>query len=318
GGAGCNARRARARGPRGRDARRAPAADGGRDLREEARPGRRPDRLEPVRGRARARCAGAQPGAGRVVRARRRADQGAGGDRGRAGRSSASGNRARCRPDHRLRLRRLAPDAAAARRSRGRRWGSLSPRLCAAAGHAALMPRYKLTLEYDGTGLVGWQRQATGLSVQEILEIAVERFCGETVRVHGAGRTDAGVHALAQVAHLDLRRETDPDEIRGALNHHVRPHAVSVLAVEAVPATFHARTSARGRHYRYRILNRRAPPALERGRVWHVGPPLDVAAMQEGARHLLGKHDFTTFRDALCQAKSPIKTLDALAIARVG
>jgi tRNA pseudouridine38-40 synthase len=180
------------------------------------------------------------------------------------------------------------------------------------------MPRYKLTLEYDGTGLVGWQRQASGLSVQEILETAVERFCGEAVRVHGAGRTDAGVHALAQVAHLDLRRETDPEEIRGALNHHVRPHPVSVLAVEPVPSTFNARTSARARHYRYRILNRRSPPALERGRVWHVAPPLDVAAMREGARHLLGKHDFTTFRDALCQAKSPVKTLDALEIAGIG
>jgi tRNA pseudouridine38-40 synthase len=180
------------------------------------------------------------------------------------------------------------------------------------------MPRYKLTLEYDGTGLVGWQRQATGLSVQEIMETAVERFCGEAVRVHGAGRTDAGVHALAQVAHLDLPRETDPEEIHGALNFHVRPHAVSVLAVEPVPATFHARISARGRHYRYRILNRRSPPALERSRVWHVGPPLDVAAMREGARHLLGEHDFTTFRDALCQAKSPVKTINALDVTRLG
>lgn len=180
------------------------------------------------------------------------------------------------------------------------------------------MPRYKLMLEYDGTGLVGWQRQASGLSVHGILETAVERFCGEAVRVHGAGRTDAGVHALAQVAHLDLRREADPEEIRGALNFHVRPHAVSVLVVEPVPATFHARISARDRHYRYRILNRRSPPALDRNRVWHVGPPLDVAAMQEGARHLLGKHDFTTFRDALCQAKSPIKTLDVLSVDRDG
>ena len=180
------------------------------------------------------------------------------------------------------------------------------------------MPRYRLTLEYDGTGLVGWQRQASGLSVQEILETAVERFCGEAVRVHGAGRTDAGVHALAQVAHFDLRRETDPEEIHGALNHHVRPHAVSVLRVEPVPATFNARTSARSRHYRYRILNRRPPPALERGRVWHVGPPLDVAAMREGASHLLGKQDFTTFRDALCQAKSPVRTLDVLEVAGIG
>ncbi len=180
------------------------------------------------------------------------------------------------------------------------------------------MPRYKLTIEYDGTGLVGWQRQKSGLSVQAILEDAVERFCGEAVTVYGAGRTDAGVHALAQVAHLDLSRPADPEEIRGALNHHVKPHAVSVLAVEPAPDGFHARISARGRHYRYRILNRRPPPALERNRVWHVGVRLDVEAMREGARHLLGTHDFTTFRDSLCQAKSPVKTLDRLEVARAG
>jgi tRNA pseudouridine38-40 synthase len=178
------------------------------------------------------------------------------------------------------------------------------------------MPRYKLTLEYDGTGLVGWQRQASGLSVQEILETAAERFCGKAVRVQGAGRTDAGVHALAQVAHLDLPRETDPEEIRGALNFHMRPHAVSVLAVEPVPATFNARTSARSRHYRYRILNRRAPPALEAGRVWHVPRPLDAQRMHEAAQLLVGRHDFTTFRAADCQARSPVKTLDRLDVAR--
>jgi len=180
------------------------------------------------------------------------------------------------------------------------------------------MPRYKLTLEYDGTGLVGWQRQKSGLSVQEILEGAVERFCGAAVTVYGAGRTDAGVHALAQAAHLDLPRAADPDEIRGALNHHVKPHAVAVLAVEPVAESFNARTSARGRHYRYRILNRRAPPALERNRVWHVGVPLDAGAMAEGALHLLGKHDFSSFRDSLCQAKSPVKTLDRLDVTRLG
>lgn len=180
------------------------------------------------------------------------------------------------------------------------------------------MPRYRLTVEYDGTGLVGWQRQTNGLSVQEILETAVERFCGQAVRSYGAGRTDAGVHALGQVVHLDLPREFEPEVIRAALNHHMRPHAVSVLEVAAAPPGFHARTSARGRRYRYRILNRRAPPALERDRVWHVGSPLDLAAMQEGARHLLGTHDFTTFRDSLCQARSPIKTLDVLELACVG
>src|SRR5487761_418177 len=147
------------------------------------------------------------------------------------------------------------------------------------------MPRYKLTVEYDGRGLVGWQRQAKGLSVQEILETAVERFCGKRLTVHGAGRTDAGVHALAQVAHVDLPREKPPEVIRNALNQHVKPNAVAILAVERVAESFDARRSARGRVYRYRILNRRAPAALERGRVWHVGP------VQEGAALLLGKHD---------------------------
>jgi len=180
------------------------------------------------------------------------------------------------------------------------------------------MPRYRLILEYDGGGLVGWQRQANGLSVQEILETAVERFCGEAVTVHGAGRTDAGVHALGQTAHLDLPREADPDVIRNALNYHVRPAAVSVLAVDPVPDSFDARRSACGRIYRYRILNRRAPPTLERGRVWHVGTPLDVEAMAAAARPLLGRHDFSSFRDTLCQAKTPVKTLDLLDVTRAG
>ena len=180
------------------------------------------------------------------------------------------------------------------------------------------MPRYKLTVEYDGGGLVGWQRQANGLSVQEVLETAVERFCGEAVTVHGAGRTDAGVHALAQIAHLDLPREASPEVVRNALNHHAKPAAVSVLAVEPVPASFDARRSARGRVYRYRILNRRPPPVLERGRVWHVGPLLDAEAMQAAAQLLIGKHDFTSFRDTLCQAKSPVKTLDRFDVTRIG
>ena len=180
------------------------------------------------------------------------------------------------------------------------------------------MPRYRLTLEYEGGGFVGWQRQANGLSIQEALEIAVERFCGEQVTVFGAGRTDAGVHALAQVAHVDLAREAPDDVIRSALNHHLRPHRISVLAVAPVPHDFDARLSAIGRVYRYRILNRRAPPVLDRGRVWHVAPPLDVTVMQEGAHHLIGHHDFSTFRDSLCQAKSPVKTLDALDVTGVG
>jgi len=180
------------------------------------------------------------------------------------------------------------------------------------------MPRYKLTLEYDGSGLVGWQRQANGLSVQEVLEQAAERFCGSPVTVHGAGRTDAGVHALGQTAHLDLAKEATCDVIQSALNHHVKPAAVAVLAVERVAESFDARRSAKGRVYLYRILNRRPPAVLERGRVWHVGPRLDAEAMQEAAQLLIGKHDFTSFRDTLCQAKSPVKTLDRLEVARAG
>jgi tRNA pseudouridine38-40 synthase len=180
------------------------------------------------------------------------------------------------------------------------------------------VPRYKLTVEYDGSGLVGWQRQANGLSVQEALETAIVKFCGETITVHGAGRTDAGVHALAQTAHLDLARAAAPEVLRSAVNHHLRPSAISVLAAESVDDNFDARLSAVGRVYLYRILNRRAPPALERGRVWHVAPPLDPDAMRAGARHLVGHHDFSTFRDSLCQAKSPLKTLDALEVCRAG
>lgn len=180
------------------------------------------------------------------------------------------------------------------------------------------MPRYKLSLEYDGTGLVGWQRQNNGLSVQEILETAVERFCGKKITVHGAGRTDAGVHALGQAAHLDLPKEASPEVIRSALNQHVRPHAVAVLEAARVADNFDARRSARGRVYRYRILNRRPPAVLERNRVWHVGPRLDAAAMHEAAQLLTGRHDFTSFRDSLCQAKSPVKTLDLLDVIRAG
>jgi tRNA pseudouridine38-40 synthase len=180
------------------------------------------------------------------------------------------------------------------------------------------VPRYRLTIEYDGGVLVGWQRQPQGLSVQQALETAVERFCGERLTVHGAGRTDAGVHALAQVAHLDLARAVRPEVLRSAVNHHLRPAAISVLAAEPAPEGFDARLSAILRIYVYRILNRRSPAALDRGRVWRVAPPLDVGAMREGARHLVGHHDFTTFRDRLCQAKSPLRTLDSLEVSRSG
>jgi len=180
------------------------------------------------------------------------------------------------------------------------------------------VPRYKLTIEYNGTGFAGWQRQANGLSVQEALETAIARFCGERVPIHGAGRTDAGVHALGQTAHLDLTRMVPPEVLRSAINHHLRPAAISILAAAPAPEDFDARLSATGRVYLYRILNRRAPPALDRGRVWQVSPPLDLSAMCEGARHLVGHHDFSTFRDSLCQAKSPLKTLDALDLRRAG
>ncbi len=180
------------------------------------------------------------------------------------------------------------------------------------------MTRYRLTLEYDGRGFVGWQRQANGLSVQEVLETAIRRFCGETASVQAAGRTDAGVHALGQVAHVDLAREAAADTVRDALNFHLKPHAVAVLAAERAAANFHARFSARERAYRYRIVNRRSPLTLESGRAWLVQPPLDHAAMQAAAAGLVGRHDFSSFRAAECQAKSPLKTLDALTLEREG
>ena len=180
------------------------------------------------------------------------------------------------------------------------------------------MPRFKLTIEYDGGGFVGWQRQDNGLSVQQVVEEAIFGFCGETVGTHVAGRTDAGVHALGQVAHMELKRQADADTVRDALNFHLKPAAVVIVAAEAVDDDFHARFSARGRQYLYRITNRRPPPAVERGRTWWVPVPLDAGAMHEAAQVLVGRHDFTTFRAAQCQAKSPEKTLDALDVSRHG
>lgn len=180
------------------------------------------------------------------------------------------------------------------------------------------MTRYKLTLEYDGRDLVGWQRQANGLSVQELLEEAVFRFCGERVTSHAAGRTDAGVHALGQVVHLDIAKPAEADQVRDALNFHMKPHPVVVLVAEAVEEGFHARFSAQARLYRYVIVNRRAPLALERGRAWRIAAPLDLAAMLAGAALLVGQHDFSSFRAAECQALSPVKTLDRLEFAREG
>ncbi len=180
------------------------------------------------------------------------------------------------------------------------------------------MPRYKLVVEYDGTPFVGWQRQDNGPSVQAALEDAVLRFCNERVNVFGAGRTDSGVHALGQVAHIDISREFPADTVRDALNAHLRPAPVSVLSVERVGDDFHSRFSANRRDYLYRIINRRAPLALMRNRAWQVLAPLDAGAMHAAAQALVGKHDFTSFRAAACQADSPLKTLDSIAVARDG
>jgi tRNA pseudouridine38-40 synthase len=180
------------------------------------------------------------------------------------------------------------------------------------------MPRFKLTLEYYGRPFRGWQRLGEGLSVQQALEDAVFAFCGEATRVFGAGRTDAGVHALGQVAHLDLAREVALETLRNALNHHLRPQPVVVLEAARVADDFHARFSARARHYKYRIVNRRAPLALAAGRAWQVAIPLDAEVMHEAAQRLLGHHDFTSFRSSICQAATPDKTLDRLNVVRHG
>jgi len=178
------------------------------------------------------------------------------------------------------------------------------------------MPRYRLTIEYDGGPFVGWQRQAQGASVQGALESAIEKLSGERVTVTGAGRTDAGVHALGQVAHFDMEKTFDAGKVRDALNHYLRPDPVCVLEAAAVDGEFHARFSAKSRHYLFRILNRRSPPALEEGRVWHISPKLDAEAMHAAAQMLVGQHDFTTFRAAECQAQSPVRTLDRLDVSR--
>jgi tRNA pseudouridine38-40 synthase len=180
--------------------------------------------------------------------------------------------------------------------------------------------RYRLLVEYDGGPFVGWQRQDNGPSVQAALEDAVFAFCAERVNVFGAGRTDSGVHALGQVAHFDIATEKPADTVRDALNFYLRRERapVAVLSAEVAAADFHARFSAKDRRYLYRILNRRAPPALDRGRVWHVIAPLDAEAMHGAAQVLIGRHDFTSFRAAACQAESPVKTLDEARILRVG
>jgi len=180
------------------------------------------------------------------------------------------------------------------------------------------MPRYKLTIEYDGTPFSGWQWQDHAPSVQRVLTDALVAFCGHAVKITGAGRTDAGVHALGQVAHVDLDRDWRVDKVRDALNAHLRPHPVAVLSADKVADGFDARFSAVKRHYLYRIANRRADLTLDRLRAWRVPRRLDADAMHAAAQRLLGKHDFTTFRSTECQAKSPEKTLDRLDVTRCG
>jgi len=180
------------------------------------------------------------------------------------------------------------------------------------------MPRYRLTLEYDGRPYRGFQAQATLPSVQASVERAVLGFSGETVRIHAAGRTDTGVHATGQVIHVDLTRDWRPEVVRDALNAHLAPEPIAVLDAAVAGEGWHARFSARERRYLYRILNRVSRPALDQGRVWHVRKPLDAEAMHEAAQALVGHHDFTTFRDMQCQAKSPMKTLDVARVWREG
>jgi len=179
--------------------------------------------------------------------------------------------------------------------------------------------RFRIKVEYDGRGYVGWQRQDNGLGVQQVLEEAILAFSGEAVRVHCAGRTDAGVHARGQVGHFDLvRDDVDTKTVRDAINYHSKPHGVSIVEAEIVDEDFHARFSATEREYLYVILNRRARPALDLGHVWWVPVPLDADAMHEAAQVLIGKHDFTTFRASICQSQSPVKTLDEIAVSRHG
>jgi tRNA pseudouridine38-40 synthase len=180
------------------------------------------------------------------------------------------------------------------------------------------VPRFRLTIEYDGTPFAGWQEQDGSVTVQSRIAAAITAFCGESVTVFGAGRTDAGVHATGQVAHIDLARNWPADTVRDALNDHLRPDPIAIVEAADASADFDARFSAKCRHYRYLIVDRRAPLALDAKRAWRVAVPLDTAVMDEAAQSLVGRHDFTTFRSSSCQAISPVKTLDAISVARDG
>ncbi|WP_174273669.1 tRNA pseudouridine(38-40) synthase TruA [Sphingomonas bacterium] len=180
------------------------------------------------------------------------------------------------------------------------------------------MTRFRLTVEYDGRPFMGWQRQAHGPSVQQAIEQAAHAVTGEPVTVHAAGRTDAGVHALAMAAHCDVERPIAPFRLMEALNARLRPQPVAILACAEAPPDWHARFSCLGRRYLYRIANRRAPLALETGRAWRIARPLDALGMHAAAQSLVGLHDFTTFRSARCQSESPVKTLDRLDVWREG
>lgn len=180
------------------------------------------------------------------------------------------------------------------------------------------MPRYKITIEYDGTPFCGWQRQSNGSAVQEVIEQAIYSFCGKPVTVYAAGRTDAGVHALGQVGHIDLQSQYEAETIRDALNFYLKQQPISILLVEEIHSAFHARFSAISRHYCYKIINRSVRPAIGRQLAWHVSGPLNVESMHNAAQELVGKHDFTTFRASKCQSNSPIKTLDHLEVSRQG
>ena len=180
------------------------------------------------------------------------------------------------------------------------------------------MTRYKLTIEYDGGPYNGWQTQADGGAVQDAVTRAIHSYCGEKVVLAAAGRTDAGVHALGQVVHVDLARGDVAGKVRDAVNYHLKPHPIAIVEAETVDAEFHARFDATKRHYLYRIINRRAPLTLDRGQVWAVPVPLDADAMHHAAQVLVGKHDFTTFRSVHCQARSPLKTMDEVRVSRYG